>query len=344
MRTESRTITLFQENGSFLDAPPFQESRRHARDHGYDLAVPNNVGIGNVLAFTPLVEEYARALGRRIDLLTAPISPEVGVVEHEEAYPVWANNPYVRTIGNADELDENIMWDVGGEMDNCCQSGHVIENICSEYGVRPRALRPSIYLSRDEMAWALDELAPYPRPIIALHPYSTSAPSEGHPWHRRRWLQLAAALNERGTVLEIHKHGADDRGLPTLRISTTLRQMFALIWASDLFIGLDSSPSHVATAFCKPAVVLWEPLQKLYAEERCQAGFGPAVLRRWGYPQNLNLFLLGERGNEVIDQVLDFVDLTLYSSRVRTRRHHLHVEEPLQAGMVSLERARVAGG
>lgn len=334
MRSESRTIQLYQENGSFLDTPPFQESRRHARTHGYDLAVPNNVGIGNVLAFTPLVEEYARAMGRRIDLLTAPIRPEVGVVEHEEAYPVWAHNPYVRTIGNADELDEDIMWDVGGEMDNCCQYGHVIENICSEYGLRPRALRPSIYLSCDEMAWALDALASYRRPVIALHPYSTSAPPEGHPWHRERWLQLVSALNERGTVLEIYKHGTDDRGLPTVRIPSTLRQMFALIWASDVFVGLDSSPSHVATAFCKPAVVLWEPMQKLYAEEGCQAGFAPAVLRRWGYPQNRNLFLLGERRNEVIDQVLDFVDTTLSSIRTRAKRHPLPFEEQMGAGMI----------
>jgi hypothetical protein len=287
--------------------------------HGYDLAVPDRVGIGNVLAFTRLVEEYARAAGRRISLLTAPIRPEVGVVEREEPYPVWAHNPFVKKIGNADELDAAIMRAVSAEMDNCCQYGHVIENICSEYGLRPRALRPSIFLSGEEMAWALDTLEPYPRPVIALHPYSTSAPPEGHPWRRERWVRLADALGERGTVLEIHKHGTDARGLPTVRIPTMLRQMFALIWASDLFVGLDSAPSHVATAFCKPAVVLWEPLQKLRAEEACQAGFGPAVLARWGYPQNRNLFLLGERGSEVIDQVLDYADALILSIRTRAR-------------------------
>ena len=125
-------------------------------------------------------------------------------------------------------------------------------------------------------------------------------------------------LGERGTVLEIYKHGTDTRGLPTLRIPTTLRQMFTLIWASDLFVGLDSAPSHVTTAFCKRTVVLWEPLQKLVAEEACQAGFGPAVFARWGYPQNRTLFLLGERGSEVIDQVLDYADTCLRSLRSRS--------------------------
>ena len=320
MDSASRTVKLVQGSTCFLPTPPFQASQHYAQLHGYDLTVPSGVGIGNVLAFTRLVDDYSHAIGRRLRLLTGPIHPAIGVVEDEEPYPAWTNNPHVKEIGNADEIDPAIMKAANAEMDNCCQYSHVIENICSEYGLRPRFLRASIHLSPQEMAWALDALEKYPRPVIALHPYSTSAPREGHPWHRARWLQLVEHLSERGTVLEIHKHGSDDRRLPTVRIPTTLRQMFALIWASDVFVGLDSSPSHVATAFSKPAVVLWEPLQKLHAEEGFQAGFAPAVLMRWGYPQNRNLFLLGERGNEVIDQVLDFVDSTLSSLRIKVKR------------------------
>jgi hypothetical protein len=274
-----------------------------------------------VLAFTRLVDDFAHSAGRRLNVLTAPIRPSVGIVENEEAYPAWAHNPYIREIRNADEIDPAIMVEINAEMDNCCQYSHVIENVCGEYGLRPRFLRPSIHLSQREMAWALDILEQYPRPIIAIHPYSTTAPREGHPWHRERWLQLAGALSERGTVLEIHKHGLENRGLPTLRIPTTLRQMFALIWASDIFVGLDSSPSHVATAFSKPSAVLWEPLQKLYAEEMYQAGFAPAVLLRWGYPQNRNLLLLGERGDEVIGQVIEYVDAELSALRIKVKRN-----------------------
>lgn len=261
-----------------------------------------------MLMFTRLVEDYSRAMGKRLRLLSAPFCPDVGVVENEERYPIWANNPIVKEITNADQIDPEIMPAVKSEIDNCCQYSHVIENILNAHGLRPSALRASIYLSPQEMAWALEQLEPYPRPVFAVHPYSTTAPGPGHPWHRDRWLGVVTELKKRGTVLELHKHGSDDRGLPTVRISTTLRQMFALTWASDVFVGLDSSPSHVATAFCKPAVVLWEPMQKLRAEEGFQAGFGPAVLMRWGYPQNRNLFLLGERGDEVTEQILRYVD------------------------------------
>lgn len=327
MRTEPSTIQLHQRNICFLPTPPFHASKLHAELHGYDLAVPNTSGVGNILMFTRLVEDYARAAGTRVRLLTAPFSPNVGVVEHEEEYPVWANNPFVREIGNADRIDPRIMPAVNAEMDNYCQYSHVIENICSMYGLRPSTLRASIYLTPEEMAWALDKLEPYSRPVFALHPYSTSGPGPGHPWHRDRWLNLVAELGERGTVLEIHKHDRDDKNLPTLRIPTRLRQMFALIWASDVFVGLDSSPAHVATAFCKPAVVLWEPMQKLRIEEGFQAGFAPAALMRWAYPQNRNLSLLGERGDEVMDQVLDYVDAEVASLRIKVKRHSLPLDD-----------------
>jgi hypothetical protein len=320
MQSEPSTIQLHQRNICFLPTPPFQASRHYAELHGYDLAVPNTRGIGNQLMFTRLVVDHARAIGRRIRLLTAPFRPTVGVVDGEEEYPLWANNPFIREIGNADQIDPEIMSAVNAEIDNYCQYSHVVENICNAYGLRPSALRASIYLSPEEMAWALDQLEPYPRPVIALHPYSKSAPGPGHPWHRERWIELAEALGARGTVLEIHKHDRDDKRLPTLRIGTTLRQMFALIWASDVFVGLDSSPSHVAAAFEKPSVVFWEPMQKLTAEEGFQAGFAPAVLMRWGYPQNRNLFLLGERGSEVIDQALAYVDSVVASSRSKVQK------------------------
>jgi hypothetical protein len=331
MRTEPSTIQLHQRNICFLTTPPFHASKHYAKLHGYDLVVPNTSGIGNVLMFSRLVEDYAFAAGRRIRLLTAPFRPTIGVVEDEEEYPVWANNPFVREIGNADQIDPEIMPAVNAEVDNYCQYSHVIENICSAYGLRPRALRASIYLAPEEMAWAMEQLEPYPRPVIAVHPYSKTAPGPGHPWHRERWADLVIELAKRGTVLEIHKHDVDDRKLPAVRFATRLRQMFALIWASDVFVGLDSSPSHVATAFCKPAVVLWEPMQKLKAEEGYQAGFAPAVLLRWGYPQNRNLFLLGERGNEVIDQVLDYVDTEVTSSRIKVKRSSVPFQDHFRA-------------
>jgi hypothetical protein len=76
--------------------------------------------------------------------------------------------------------------------------------------------------------------------------------------------------------------------------------MFALVWACDCFIGFDSGPMHVAAAFDRPSLVLWDPERKLVAVESWQKGFWQAVMLRWGYPENRNLMLLGERSDEII--------------------------------------------
>ena len=57
---------------------------------------------------------------------------------------------------------------------------------------------------------------------------------------------------------------------------TTIRKIIALIWASDLYIGFDTGPSHIATALAKPAVVLWNAIRKAPLEEAKQAGFSIA--------------------------------------------------------------------
>jgi ADP-heptose:LPS heptosyltransferase len=99
---------------------------------------------------------------------------------------------------------------------------------------------------------------------------------------------------------------------------TTIRQFVALLWASDLYIGFDTGPSHIATALAKPAVVLWDALRKAPLEEAKQAGFSIAHMSRWAYPQNRNLVILGEKEREVLDWCLEFVLETAASFR-RTR-------------------------
>ena len=87
----------------FRPEAPFFYARRLAQEANCDLAIPNgeDSGIGDVLVFTPLVEEFARRAGRRIRLLTAPDNPVVGLVDGESNYPIWQNNPFVSEIVDA---------------------------------------------------------------------------------------------------------------------------------------------------------------------------------------------------------------------------------------------------
>jgi len=292
----------------FLETSPLEETKRLAADYGCDIAIPNDAGIGNILMYTRVVEDLAKLKGRPLKILTGHLSPAIGVVEKEDSFPLWRNNPFVDSLVDADLIDSQIMPAINGERDNLCQFAHMIENIAFHYGVRPRHLRASLFLSKQEQSWAFRKLCKHRRPVICLHPHGTSSPAHGHPWHETNWIKLIEAFKDRVTFLEIFKEGTDAKKLKTVKFETRLRQMMALVWASDLFVGFDSGVAHVATAFELPSIVLWEPLRKLEIEERWQTGFAPAALTRWSYPQNRNLMLLGDRDDVILNQITDWLN------------------------------------
>jgi hypothetical protein len=295
--------------GAFLPtASPFLAVCSIATKYQCDIAIPNVTGIGDVLMYTRVVEELAMRKGRPLNILTGRMVPiDVGTVDDEEAYPIWKANPFVNKIVDAQVIAPGLLQEINAVHENHCQFGHMISNICAEYGLVPRMLRPSLYLTEAECREALLRLADLPRPILCVHPYGTSSPMENHPWYKQEWIKLIDELPSGFSVVEVGLHPQENKSLPTKRFRTTLRQMMAIVWASDLFMGFDSSVAHVATAFSKPAMVLWDPIRKNEIDERVQPGFGPAAFSRWSYPQNRNVMLLGERNGEIRKLALSWI-------------------------------------
>jgi hypothetical protein len=282
-------------------ASPFSSTRSIARNYGCDIAVPNVTGIGDVLMYTRLAEDLAMHLGRPLKVLTGKLRPvdNVGRLDNEEPYPIWKGNPFVSEIVDGDDIAPDILEQINAKHERHCQFGHMIANICAEYGLVPRKLHPAVYLTEPESREALLKLSHLQRPILCIHPYGTSSPLESQPWYRREWVRLLEDLAGHVSIIEIGLHEKEDKHLSTNRFRTTLREMMALVWASDIFLGFDSSVAHVATAFSKPAMVLWDPVRKNEIDERLQPGFGPAAFSRWSYPQNRNMMLLGESNGEI---------------------------------------------
>ncbi len=291
----------------FLETPPLKHTKELAEVHGCDIGIPNHAGIGNILMYTRVVEDMARSLGKNLKILTSGLNVPVSLANGEDPYSIWSNNPFVDQIIDADAIDPEIMYLINREMDNLCHFSHMIENIEYQYGLRPRRLSPSLFLSKSEQEWAMEQLRILVRPILCIHPHGKSSPKPGNPWYEENWMRLIARLKGHVTVLEVFKTGWEKKELPTKKILTTLRQMMALVWASDFFVGFDSSVAHIATAFNIPAIVLWDPLRKLELEERLQAGFAPAAMSRWSYPQNRNLVLLGNREDEIVSIIAAWV-------------------------------------
>lgn len=257
--------------------------------------------------YSRLVEEFAMRIGRPIKILTGPIQPVDGVciMAGEENYPIWMANPFIQEIIDLQKISPESMNRVNKNHEKHCRFGHIISNICSEYGIIPKLIRPSLFLSPDECRNALEILSSLPRPILCLHPYGTCSPLFPHPWYTEEWKKLISQLSSYITILEVGLHGKENKGLASTRIKTKLREMFALVWASDMFVGFDSSIAHVATTFCKPALVLFDPIRK--SELSKDAGVGPSDFLRWSYPQNKNLMLLGESNGEIREIIVNWV-------------------------------------
>jgi hypothetical protein len=297
----------------FFPRPPLERTKYYAAQTGCDLAIPNGKGIGNVLVFTPLVEAIARRLGRRIRVLTAQLDPLIGK-DSTDGFAVWENNPYIKKIVDSDTIDQRIITEINEEQDNIGQFGQVIENICHAYGVRPRAIRPSLYLTSAEQSAALDRLEHVRRPIIALHAGGTSTSTEESPWYFERWKELCTKLHSEASFVQVAKAGFDQKPLDVFSPTLSLRDAMATIWASDMFIGFDSTPAHIATAFSRPTIVLWDVQKKSLIEDRHYLGYGPASMLRWSYPQNRNLMILGQKDEDLLGVCISHIRSMVGSS------------------------------
>lgn len=289
----------------FRDSEPLAASKYYTEKYDCDLAIPSYLGIGSCVCYTPLVEALSLKKGRLIKLLTAPLNYYKKA--QENGYAIWDNNPYIEKIINADEIDPNIMVELTIESDNFCQSRHIIENICFAHGLRPRQLRGSLFLSHEEMQWGLKTLAHLKRPVVCICPYGTSSSTKDSPWHLDNWLELVDYFKNKVSFLHIGNNDFEQKTFSIFTPKTTIRQAMALIWASDLYVGFDTGPSHIATAFQKPTLVLWDAVKKASLEEEKQEGFSIAHLRRWSYPQNQNLVIVGEKKKEVLEDCLEFI-------------------------------------
>jgi Glycosyltransferase family 9 (heptosyltransferase) len=295
-----------------FDREPFLLTSGFARTHGCDLAMAGNIGLGSLVCFTPIAESMARRIGRPLRLLTAPFRHyDNAVLAPETPYPVWANNPFIAEIVDADTIDPHIDRELCREAHNFCQAGHIVENMLAAYGLRPRRNRGSLYLTTAEQHWALEQLAHLPRPLVCLNPHSHSASPPGTPWFEQRWHALIDRLHGWAGYFLIGFDEDGKRNLPGFRPPTTIRQMMALIWAADAYVGFDGGPSHVAAALDTPSVVLWDAVRKVALEEDKHPGFATAMINRWAYPENCNLMLLGEQRTEILDRVVRFLRRTL---------------------------------
>jgi hypothetical protein len=287
-----------------------------AKKHKVDLAIPNlkGSGIGNVLVYTRLVEEYSRKLGKPITILTGPLDPSIGKVDNEDPFAIWRNNPFIERIVDGSKFEEDLII-INTEENELIQLNHIIENICWAYGLKPRELRSCIYLTYEEKQWALRALEGLNRPLVCLHPGGNTKSSINSPWHKKNWHVLINILKNEFGFFQVGRTEFGDYDLGLKNPAVKLRETMALIWASDFYVGFDSSPMHMATAFKKPTICLVDMRRKFEAERQFSDLHIPSVTLRWLYPFNRNIALMeNDYDQESLQAVIN--QLSMYKTEL----------------------------
>lgn len=292
-------------------------SKAIASKYGCDLTIPNfdGAGFGNIVVYTRLVEELAFSLGHPLTVITGKMCPIGGMVETEDPFAFWRHNPFIQKILDIETLpNANLteFYKINNERKYLVQINHVIENLCFAFGVRARALRPSLFLTCDEMKKALDTLKNIPRPLICIHPGGKSSSQPGSPWHQRKWKELIKSIPKKIGQFQIGRLELDNKNLNLPWFKTNYREMMALIWASDVFIGFNSGPAQIATAFEKPSIVLFD-IENIYEREIAKSRYHvPSIMLRWAYPQNHNFAIMpNDKGNALLVRICDTLNRLL---------------------------------
>lgn len=216
------------------------------RKFDYPIVVRRWAARGDVLLITPIL----RQLAKENPLCT---------IEVETAFPeLFAGNPYVK--GAAQRVHKTvearfINLDMAYERFQCI---HIVDAYAKTADVELTDKSTEIYYTKEENETAekmTESLWEFP--FCVVHAGPTTWP--GKNWPTDSWAELIRALKRRGlrTILVGHN---DATMIPCdldFRGQTSPGLLAAIIDRSELFIGLDSFPLHVAQAVGKPVIGLF---------------------------------------------------------------------------------------
>lgn len=216
------------------------------RNFDYQVKIHRLGAMGDVVDLTPAIAALKRKW------------PQAKLYLQSQFHSVFANNPHVataaRAIGGRFDLsfDLDLCYEKQPRLHHVTAYAQALEVECplehAKFEIYPTA--------QDTCAAAALMPCRQGRKFVAVHMGPTTWP--GKDWPIVHWRELTDRLREEGwTVLLV---GAGDWDLPgniNLQGKTSLQMLYALFKSCQLFIGVDSGPSHIAQAAEIPTVVLF---------------------------------------------------------------------------------------
>lgn len=182
-------------------------------------------------------------------------------------------------------------------------------------GIRAGGLRLAYVVTETERAWARARLAGAGRPLVGLQ--MQSFPTKAHRnWPAQSFAELAARIAQAHPMAHFvvlgDRDSRDAAALVSRRVpgkvdlaagAASLRESAALIAALDLYVGVDTGPTHIAGALDVPMVGIYH---------HAYPGRNLAPLER----PRLRVLEQPEAGELAVDAVLSAVEALLAESGV----------------------------
>lgn len=194
-------------------------------------------------------------------------------------------------------------------------SGHLIELKEQFFHLEQEGLpRGELYLSPREKEWGQSLIQEWQgerrRPVCVIHPWGGT---QSHVIDAGFWESLVARWQGRVSFVQVGIEGqrriqgcAGYLLLP--RAPRYARRLFALLAAAQGFVGVDSGPMHVASAFDLPSLILTNvsELERVFEDRKSHPYYhGRNWLLGFLYPQHQHVSVVGQSVCE-IHQAADF--------------------------------------
>ncbi len=209
-----------------------------------------SLGGGDILCMTPALE------GLRKDHPTAEI------IVKTDWPDVFVGNPYVNEVWEADRDHGEKIDRYEDIMPNYSGPETIAKMTCDQLGTKPKSYRPQFFLTdmEKEVARALVEKKnSKDLPVVVCSLLMDRIDWQGRNYVLDKVAKIVYSLKENGYfVIEVGKNiQSSKKANMDLVNQTTFRELAAIIYQCDYFIGIDSLPIHFAQAFSKPIVGLF---------------------------------------------------------------------------------------
>lgn len=213
------------------------------------LVIIPSLGIGDIICATPTIKAIKK-------------NHPTAKIDIESRFPdVFKGNPHVNDViiynkSSKDKYDRIIKLEPDFSLETPLHKS--FEKLAYTTLIDPV---PDLYLSKEEIDEGKKLLSGCKSKIIVCSLLMKRVEWQGRNWilkHAEKFIELLRYKFPDYSVIEVGQ-GISSTKKSDLNLinKTSLRQLFAVIYCADFFVGIDSLPFHVAQAFRKESVILF---------------------------------------------------------------------------------------